>query len=363
MRMLVAVADYPNNAGNKAMMFVHTRNVYYKQYGLNVTVLNFSAEKDYMIDDIKVITLRTYNKQLQEYKCLIVHSANIRNHYFFLKKHNENFRRIIFFFHGHEIVKINEVYPRKYDYLKDSKLRIAFQNLYDIYKLHMWRKYYLSLMDKADYIFVSNSLFKEFLYYIRINKEGLDGHVHIINNGIGRPFEECTYDISSDKKYDFITIRSNMDSSVYCIDLLCRLAEALPNRKFLLIGKGQWFTYNRKPKNVHWIDETVTHKEIIGFINQAKAALMLTRRDAQGVMSCEMVTYGIPLITSNIPVCREMFSEFKNAALIDNNINANEFEQVYLKLIGEYEASENKKFYAENTIKKEIEIINNTEVL
>ena len=36
---------------------------------------------------------------------------------------------------------------------------------------------------------------------------------------------------------------------------------------------------------------------------------MPTRADAQGVMACEMATFGIPLITSNIDVCKEVFKE------------------------------------------------------
>lgn len=56
-KILVAVVDYPNKTGNIAMAFVHTRNLYYSKRKIHVTVLNFSAQYDYTIDGIDVITL------------------------------------------------------------------------------------------------------------------------------------------------------------------------------------------------------------------------------------------------------------------------------------------------------------------
>lgn len=45
---------------------------------------------------------------------------------------------------------------------------------------------------------------------------------------------------------------------------------------------------------------------------------MPTRRDTQGVMSCELITYGILLVVSDLPVCREMFGCVKGVAYIEN---------------------------------------------
>lgn len=52
--ILVLVQDYPNNEGSVALMYVHVRNKYYIQHGINVTVLNFSTSKNYSIDGIRV---------------------------------------------------------------------------------------------------------------------------------------------------------------------------------------------------------------------------------------------------------------------------------------------------------------------
>lgn len=45
----------------------------------------------------------------------------------------------------------------------------------------------------------------------------------------------------------------------------------------------------------------------------------VTRRDTQEVWSCELVIYGIPLITSDLPVCREIFGN-RNTVEREENI-------------------------------------------
>ena len=54
MRVLVLTAAYPELDGSKNMYYVHTRNLYYIQKGIEVEVLNFSARQEYEIDGIKV---------------------------------------------------------------------------------------------------------------------------------------------------------------------------------------------------------------------------------------------------------------------------------------------------------------------
>ena len=56
------------------------------------------------------------------------------------------------------------------------------------------------------------------------------------------------------------------------------------------------------------------------------------RADAQGVMACEMATFGIPLITSNIDVCKEVFEGFENVAFIDNNDENTDIKSIFKKI-------------------------------
>lgn len=79
-KILVACADYPDLNGNLAMMYVHVRNRYYVAHGMDVVVLNFRATFDYIIDGIRVISLKTYKNQKRLYNILICHAPNVRNH-------------------------------------------------------------------------------------------------------------------------------------------------------------------------------------------------------------------------------------------------------------------------------------------
>ena len=356
-KILVLVQNYPNNEGGVALMYVHVRNKYYIQHNIDVTVLNFSSHNDYIIENIKVITEDTYKKENKKYDVVVSHAANIRNHYRFLKKYENRFEHMIFFFHGHEVVKINEVYPEPYDYMKKNNwIRLQAQNCYDWFKLSLWHKYYKKIAYKTDFIFVSNWLYNEFQKYVKLSFNDLKGHVHIINNSVGKVFEDNSYRYDGDKKYDFITIRNNMDSSTYCIDLVCKLAENNPNFSFLIIGKGTFFKNRCKPNNITWIDKYLKHEDILNNVNHARCALMPTRRDTQGVMSCELVTYGIPLITSDLPVCREIFGKIPTVAFMNNDIRNENLSQLYLNLLKK-SRTEIDMFGYSNTVKREENII------
>ncbi len=351
-RILVVVQNYPNNDGGVALMYVHTRNKYYVQHGLGVCVLNFSAEQGYFKDGVKVLSVEEYNESKEIYDVLVLHAPNVRNHYRFLKKNEKSFEHIVFFFHGHEVLKLSKTYPKPYDYMKTSSTaRRIFQDCYDIFKLAIWRKYLPKLASKSDFIFVSKCFYDEFKYYTKINNNDLLNHIHIINNSVGEIFEEKKYDINTTKKYDYITIRNMLDESVYCVDLLCKVAENNPDKKFLLIGRGQYFLHYNKPKNIDWVDRFLSHEEMLAYIDQSKCALMLTRRDTQGVMSCELVTYGIPLITSDLPICHEIFDGVINVSFVNNDALCN----VDISIEGVSKGTE--KYNSDNTIGKEMKIL------
>lgn len=358
-KVLVLATNYPNNDGGCALMYVHTRSKYYVQHGIAVTVLNFAAEQGYIKDGIKVITLNDYLNSNSEYDTLIAHAANLRNHYKFLKKYDSRFKHIIFFFHGHEVLKLNKTYSKPYDYMKTSSwARMRFQDCYDLIKLAVWRKYLPKIAPKADFVFVSNCFYNEFKNFTGLSDEKLLNHVHIINNSVGRIFEEKSYDVTSKKEYDFITIRNMMDESVYCIDLLCEMANQNPGKKFLLIGRGHYFGNNKKPENIEWVDRFLSHEEMLAFVDQAKCALMLTRRDTQGVMSCELMTYGIPLVTSDLPICHEMFDGIETVIFLNNEEIQNR-KTVLPDIIGLQCHDKVDKYFSKNTIQLEVNLIKN----
>lgn len=353
MKMLVLVTDYPRPKGTHSYMFVHVRNMYYVKYGVEVTVINFASKDCYEIDGIRVITEGQYRQENREYDLLVSHASNLRNHYKFLKKNEKLFRHIIFFFHGQEILKFREAYPKPYDYCGGgSTLKRVFRNRYDDLKIFLWSKYYKKLENKADFVFVSNWIKNQFVKNTKLNELK---HIHIINNSVGAVFEQAEYDWKREKKYDFITIRSNMDGSKYGVDIVCKLAEENPKMSFLLIGKGRYFQFNRKPDNVKWINSTFSHEEVLEFLNQASCGLLPTREDTQGVMTCEMATLGMPVITSDIEVCHEFFDDMPNVELIQNECSADICE-IRDRLIKKLPYKKCKLYFADATILRELQL-------
>lgn len=316
MTILVLSANYPNNNGERTLAYIHTRNVYYSQNGTDVVVLNFATKENYEIDEIPVITLKTYQDSQEKYDVLVCHAPNLRNHYRFLKKYGNNFKHFVFFFHGHEVLRINSVYSKPYSYMRSSKIKAFLQECYDTLKLFVWRHYFPKVIDKSQFVFVSEWMLDEFEKWIGIKREQFGQRWHIIYNAAGAPFIKGTYVKSDDKRYDFVTIRNNIDGSKYCVDYVNDLAKVNPDKNFLLVGTGHYFEHYEKADNLEWKNTALNHNEIVSLLDQCKFALMPTRTDAQGVMACEMLTYGIPVITSDIPVCKYVFSEQKNVFFI-----------------------------------------------
>lgn len=356
-KLLIVVEDYPDNNGKVTLMYVHTRNKSYKEFGFDVSVLSFRADKKYVIDNIPVITLDDYEKQKEEYDILICHAPNIRHHYHFLKKYGNNFPKFVFFFHGHEVLKINKTYSKPYPYVRNSKIKSWLQDCYDDFKLSVWRKYYPSVKDKSKFVFVSNWMLDEFLKWTKIPYAEIKDYCEITYNCIGKAFEETQYDPDANKEYDFLTVRSFLNGSKYCVDLVNQLAFANPDKKFLLVGKGEFFDHYEKAPNLIWMNRTMNHSEIIEYMQKSRCALMPTRTDAQGLMMCEMASTGMPLITSDIPVCHEVFEEFKNVSLIDNDNPMLNLEEVLSVLKKNMPYKPMNLYHNKNTSQREIDIL------
>lgn len=353
--VLVLTRSYPDNNGCVELMYIHTRNLYYIKHGIKVIVLNFKAENDYIIDNINVITLRTYKKSAVKYDVLLLHAPNLRNHYFFLKRYGDNFKKYLFFYHGHEVMKINKDYAKPYDYKRKNVIHNLFQDIYDGFKLFIWRKYLPKHIDKSHFIFVSNWMYDIFLKNTGLSKKVIEKRHNITYNNVGNEFEIQTYNESCEKEYDFITVRNDLDGSKYALDVVNRLAQNTPECSFLVVGKGEFFKHFKKSNNIVWMNCSMSHTEIIGVLQKSRFALMPTRTDAQGLMMCEMAAFGIPVITSDISVCHEVFDGFENVFFIDNdddNISLSSFK--FKKSI----CQKDNRFYQNTTVKKEVELIN-----
>lgn len=358
MKILVLCADYPNTNGGISLNYVHTRNIaYHTKWGMDVTVLNFKAQDCYVKDGIRVISLKEYaNAKEEHYDVLVCHAANLKNHYNFLRRYDKLFRKIVFFYHGHEVMKLTKEYPKEYDYKKRSFIKNILIQIYDFIKLRTWKKYLLSNISKIHLVFVSEWMYDVFKNNTGINEKLLDGRVSVIYNSVSKKYETLRYDSNSPKLYDYITIRGVIDTSKFAIDLINKFAYANPSKQFLLVGRGEYFNHYKKAENIHRIDRYLNQNEIVTLLNKSKCALMPTRCDAQGVMACEMATFGIPLITSDINVCRAILNGFTNVGFISNASDGSDLLEINSKITPCVE-NVNTRFFEDETIGKEVELL------
>ena len=320
-RLLVAVEGYPHGDlhGEVCHQFVHVRNTYYQRAGFVVDVLNVSAKTDYCFQGISVICEESYKKSAKQYDLLLCHQPNLKHHLTFCSKNLHKFKKVIFFFHGHEVLKMSKSYPEPYPYARKNPVSVLLRDMYDELKFSIWRNYFSKIKHQAKFVFVSDWMYREFKRWLKVDDTFLGEDALIIPNCIGEAFEIYHYDTVCEKDFDFVTIRGNLDTSKYAVDLVIESARMNPKAKFLIVGKGEIFDHFGKPYNITWINSSLSHDEIIEKLNRAKCALMPTRTDAQGLMMCEMASYGIPLISSDVEVCQEVLAPFSNVRLQPNS--------------------------------------------
>lgn len=311
--------NYPSATDKYAMAFVHPRVKRYLEFGLDVKVISFACSADYIYDGVQVYTDSTGFELLRQTKknILISHAPNIKNHIVFILKAWKYIFRLVFFFHGHEILSTKKYYPEPYTFNKAAHKEYKQLKIYDYVKLPVMRCFLLWLLksDKCDIVFVS-----KWMQEAASKSLGLDfdsfSNIHIINNSISSSIKEAGYSLQK-YKADFITIRP-LNQSKYAIDIVVQFAIHHSDCKFHIYGGGRYFDYYEKPNNITLINNFLSPQEIPNVLNSYKYALMPTRLDAQGVMMCEMATYGIPTIVSSIDVCHEMLDTFDNVLFLDN---------------------------------------------
>lgn len=355
MKILVLAENYTSSQ-EVSLQYVHTRNLRYIECGNEVDVLSFKSSIDYEYEGVKVFKEESILKNLSNnnYDVLVCHAPNLKNHYRFLKKNRDKFNNVVFFFHGHEVMKISRDYSKPYDYVQpDSKIRVLVRDIYDEFKFKVWKKYFTKIDKESVLVFVSEWMKDMFVSSCKIDEDSLNFRSKIIYNSVGSVFENNNYDWNSHKEIDFLSIRSSLDGSKYCVDIIADLAEKYPNFNFTVVGKGKYFDIKGKPQNVKLINDNLSHEEILKILNKSKYALLPTRVDAQGVMACEFATFGIPLITSDIPVCHEVFNDFDNVFFIDNENSNLDFLKDYNHNL---HIEKNKKYFVENTVDQELKL-------
>lgn len=320
MRILVICQSYPDDNNPYRMMYVHSRSLEYLNKGIELAVLSFSADSSYCFEGVNVLTENDVKLQGGQFDLVVSHAPNLKNHFRFLL--TRNFKNIVFIIHGHEVLRTKNYYPN--DYSQNSSLLSYCRNLlqhmvsdvYDAFKIFFFNQFVLRYKARIGFIFVSEWMREHYEKNVGVLPSNTP--FSIIPNCVNNIFTKNSWLQSAEKEYDFVSIRP-LSGKKYAVDVICSLARKYPNFKFLLYGKGKYFDFNELPSNVTWINQFLLPHEIPNILDKARCALMPTRLDSQGVMMCEMVTYGIPLITSNIQVCRTVFKNADKVSFIDND--------------------------------------------
>ncbi len=359
MKKILVLAEHYVKDGNYSLLYVHTRNIQYIEKGYEIIVLNFSEKENYVIDGVKVYGESSFYRHnaLDEFDIILSHAPNLKNHFRFLLKNFRYISNIIFFIHGHEVLIKDKFYPKPFPYEKKRILRFSIHFIYDRIKVLILKSLFSFFKRRKNlhFVFVSQWMISECVKSIGLSHNFFKSCSSIIHNSINPVFLERSYKESGEISGDFICIRP-FDGPKYCVDLYCELALRNPSKTFTLYGKGEFFNYNSTPKNLVIHEHYLDHKEIPDILNKHKAAIMLSRLDAQGVMACELATYGIALVTSDIPVKREMLSGAKNVYFMPNDLSLKLSD---FALEASRPLSLIEKFGEDATILREIELFKN----
>lgn len=355
--VLVLCSQYPTLDDYSRGQFFHVRNKYYQKNGCNIDVLNFETNQDYVIEGINVYTEEQISQSNKRYDIVLCHAPKLQQHFKYLDKNN-NYRKIVFVFHGNEVLDTYKIAPYRYSYLPSSKFVNKLQRqVKDKVKLFLLRRQFLKYSEISHFVFVSNWMKKRMLASVGISEQKIAEHFSIINNAVGATFQNIHYENKGKKQYDFVCIRAQLDGAKYGVDIVCEIAKQNPAATFLIIGKGDYFVYNSIPENVEYLNKTLTHNEMINYLNNSRCALLPTRWDSQGLLTCEVATFGMPTITSDIPICHEMLDDFNNVGYIDNTNTSNtNIINILNDLELRTQEKKNQKFFAENTMCKEVEL-------
>ena len=108
------------------------------------------------------------------------------------------------------------------------------------------------------------------------------------------------------------------------------------------------------PENLTIIQQFFRAEDIVNLLDKYKAGILFTRWDSQGILACEFAAYGIPLITSDLPICHEMLKDYPNVAFVSNNLD---FDlNTILKEIPQA-TEKNIRFTYEETAQQELNLI------
>lgn len=324
MKILVACRSYPSPEVLNAMAFVHSRVIEYLRLGHEVDVLSFSSRNRYVFEGVQVFPSSDLH-HVDAYDLVVAHAPNLQNHLLFLTRHARI--PVVFVIHGHEFLFRGDYYPDPYDFQRSRMYpaRAAAQRVYDHVKIALFRNFIERSVRRGRIVrllFVSNWMRRQCLQCFHLPEPWVLANSTVVPNPVHRAFLTRHYSPVRVPDADVVCIRP-FDCPKYAIDIVVEWARTNPDRLFHLFGSGRYFNARPPLPNVRVFQRFFPQAEIPALLDRYRAGAMPTRLDAQGVMMCEMASYGIPLLTSDLEVTREVLGAFPNVERIGPGQTAN----------------------------------------
>ncbi len=312
MHVLILVQSYPSATDPYHQAYVHARVLYYLQQGWTIDVLSFACRQAYVHEGVTVWPETFLQERKTVYDVWISHAPNLRNHLRLILRFPQQWKRLVWVIHGHEVLIKQKYYPAPYPW--DDRVAWYHPLLHDMYDHLKVRILKICLRNwlqqqRIQLIFVSEWMRTAFLDCVSLEPHWLAQQSSVIPNPVHPLFLASFWTKPVQPRADFVTIRP-LDEPKYAVDIVYALALKNPELRFDVYGKGRFFSHYPSLPNLNWYDRFCVQEELPELLSQYSAALMPTRLDAQGVMVCEMASLGMPVLTSDLPICREMLSQF-----------------------------------------------------
>ena len=307
---------YPSKENIYSAMYVHARVIEYAKLGhsCNIYKLNKKKNEEYLFENIKVYEgKQDYLKaKINENKfdIIVMHAPNPDEKYFVLNNFSNS--NVICWMHGLDSVSGAFTYPYAGNKLLHP-IRFLFRFKEDIRKIISWKKFINYFNPKI--VVVSKWMKEEAERFLKIKLY----NTIVIPNHIDEDIFQFKQRLGKVKS--IVCIRPH-SSAKYAIDLAIK---SFSNSKYTLdiYGVGELIDYHKNMArdcnaNVNFIEKMFNRDELSKILNKYDLAIMPTRHDTHGVIVCEMLLGGLPVITSEIGMGN---SEYKTrgSIFLDNN--------------------------------------------
>lgn len=374
--ILLITPGYPSVNNKYLFGFVHTRVKEFYKKGINVDVVSLNEKNmytKYMFENIPVLQMNyvTLREQLLEkkYKKIVVHffTEEIAQ---ILDAVDTTNTEILIFTHGTDLIYRDYNLLNKHYFKPIKEVDNDLKNFFER-KDKILSRY--NQKHNVKFIFATKWAKK------RCEKEN---NISIKNFDIISTYiDENTFKYNEKKtelRKKIMIIRKFDNISTYGIDLDVKTILELSKRNFFeelefnIYGDGNYYDELTRPllkfNNVHLHKKFLTHEEIAEVHKNNGIALFATRYETMGVSAAEAAASGLVVLSNNVAAVKEVFDN--NNDILSNDEDyidmANKVEKIYnnselfCELSKKCHETIVRKYNYENTIEKEIKLLNST---